>query len=82
MASRAGVINTEHGPVSFFHDDANCLKGEEHDWSGSRGIYDRCEDESHEKDEDHTDRCASGWERYCVKCGMGAMHHSLMTAEE
>lgn len=99
MPSRFGIEAVDVGKdkpemeVSFFHDSADCLKGEEHDWSGSRCFWDRCEDPSHEglSDDEHEKACMespsdlcrspSGSERYCVKCGMGAMHHSLMTSE-
>ena len=94
MPSRSGVINTEHGKVSFFHDSLDCVDGKEHDWSGSRNFWDHCEDPTHENltDEEHEAACKanrdnplckspSGFERYCVNCGMGAMHHSLMSGE-
>lgn len=96
MPSGQGVVDTPHGPVSFFHDSPDCLQGKEHDWSGHRYFWDHCEDPSHENltDEEHEKVCRedypdnplcmspSGQESFCVVCGMGAMHHSLMTAEE
>ena len=59
MPSGFGKINTPHGEVSFFHDSADCLKGEEHDWSGSRNFWEYCEDPEHEDldDEAHEKVC-------------------------
>jgi len=73
MPSYFKEIETEHGIVRAFHDSAECVEGE-HDWSGWQEHYNYCE---HEGD-DHTGCNPSGGEAICVKCGMGAMHHSLM----
>lgn len=62
--------------MGVFIDSANCIDGEEHDWSEWVDHYD-C---THAGD-DHTDCNPSGGERVCSKCGMGAMHYSLWTDE-
>lgn len=81
MPSGFGKMDTVHGPVSYFHDSPGCLPGKEHDWTGFRNFWDHCKDPTHETDEDHGPECESGFERVCAHCGMGAMHHSLMTGD-
>ena len=79
MPSRFEEFKDKDGNViRAFHDSSDCIKGKEHDWSGWRDNYD-CE---HEEGEEHDDTCRiSSSEAVCIHCGMGAMHHSLMTAE-
>ena len=78
MPSYFEEFEVEGQRVSAFHDSAGCINGEEHDWSGSRDNYE-CD---HEEGEEHTDECGiSSSESVCIKCEMGAMHHSMMTAE-
>lgn len=75
MTSGFGVEETKkHGKIAFFQESEGCVKGKEHDWSGWRNHYDYCEhDGPHNKD-----CCPSGGEAFCINCGMGAIHHSLM----
>lgn len=95
MPSGFGTFETPDGQKgSYFHDSLDCVKGKDHDWSGWRNFWDYCEDPEHENltDEEHEKVCwenrdnplckgPSGGEAVCKHCGMGAMHHSLMSGE-
>lgn len=81
MPSYFEEFTTKDGDVvRAFHDSSDCLKGEEHDWGGWQDHFDYC---THEGPHAlvRIGCCPSGGEAVCTKCGMGAMHHSLMTAE-
>lgn len=87
MPSKFGILIDGSNPdlpeqeVTFFHDSADCLPGKEHDWSGWNEEFDYCDHEGEHGKDNPLCKGPSMGEKVCVNCGMGAMHHSLMTAE-